>query len=80
MHFANYWAHIKLPNELLYDVTKEIAGFDGHISKPKGRVTLIVSVMGKHISLEFLLMNYNTPYNGILGQDRIVPMQVNAYP
>lgn len=66
--FANSWPHIKLPDELIYDVVCEVAGFDGHTSKPRGRVTLIVYMMGKHMLLNIFLMNCNAPTTTFYGE------------
>lgn len=33
--FANRWAHIKLLDELIHDITYEVARFNDHKSRPK---------------------------------------------
>lgn len=68
---------MELLDKLIHDVTSKVVGFDCHKSK-QGRIILIVSLMGKHITVNFLFMNYNAPYNGILGRDWIVPMEVTV--
>lgn len=78
MLFNNYWERKNLAPKLILEEFTEVAGFDGHKSRPRGRATLIVSVMGKHQDVYFLLMNCRSPYNGILGRDWTVPIEVNA--
>lgn len=61
-----------------YDVTGKVIRFDDYKSNPKGRITLIISLMSKYMEIDFLLMNYNAPYNGISDQDWIVPIVVTT--
>lgn len=56
--FANCWVRMKLLDEIIHDVTDEIAGFNGYKYKLKGRVTLIISLRDKHMVINFLHMNY----------------------
>lgn len=69
--FTNYWAHMKLLTELIYEVRSKVAGCDRHKSKSKGWVTLIMSQSEKHVAINFLLMNCNTLCNNILGETRL---------
>lgn len=76
--FANCWGCIKLLDELIRDVIRKVVGFDGHKSRPRGKIRLIVSLMGKHMIFDFVLINCNAPYNGILWHELIVPMEVTT--
>lgn len=70
---------MSLPDALIHPLTGEVVGFNEHKLNPKGRITLVVSVMGLLMSVDFLLMNCIAPYNGILVGDRTVPMEVVSY-
>lgn len=74
--FANFWAYMKLLDKLIHDVMMEVTRFNGHKPNPKGRITLIIFLMGKLMVVYFFLMNYNTLYNGILGRDWTIPMEI----
>lgn len=52
---------MKLIEELIHKVTGEVTRFDDHKLSLKGWITLVVSLMDKHMLVDFLLMNYNTP-------------------
>lgn len=67
-----------LPHDLFLKEKEEVTGFDGHKLNPKGSVILIVSLTGKHMIVDFLLMKCNSLYNGILGWDWTVPMEVTS--
>lgn len=67
---------MKLPYKLIYQVIKEVTRFNNRKSNQNGRDTMIVSLMGKHIAIDFSLMNCNAPYNGILVREWILPMEV----
>lgn len=69
---------MKIPGNMIHPINGEVAGFDGLPSTPKGHVTLIVTVIGRQMPIDFLLMNCSAPYNGILGRDWTVPMEVVA--
>lgn len=55
--FANCWACMKLPDDLIHNVTEKVIRFNSYKSNPKGWTTLIVSLMGKHMAMNLLLMN-----------------------
>lgn len=61
--FTNSLPRIKLSNKLIHDDIEEVTGFYDHKSSPRGRITLIVLLIGKHVVVDFLLMNYNSLYN-----------------
>lgn len=63
--FANCWSHMKLLGN--HDVISEDTGFEDHRSILKWRVIVIVSLIDNHMAVKFMLINYNDPYNGILG-------------
>lgn len=67
---------MNLTPELISKELYEVASFDVHNSRPRERVTLVVLVRGKHQTMDFVLVNYQVPYSGILGKDWTVPMDV----
>lgn len=44
---------MQLPEKLVHQVKGEVASFGGHKFSPNRRVTLVVSVMGKHMPVDF---------------------------
>lgn len=75
--YLNYWQKIKLQDDFIVKNIGEVAGFNGAPSKPYGRV-LDIELHGKVVSMEFYLMKYNSPHNGLLNHDWTNKMGVVA--
>lgn len=76
--FTNCLVHMKLPDELIHDTTRQVIGLDDHKSSLKGTVTLITSLMGKNMAVDLFLMKCNAPYSGTLGKDWTILMEVTS--
>lgn len=53
-----------------------MAGFNGLTSKPYGKIMLDMSLHKKVISVDFYIMNYNVPHNGLFGRDMTIKIRV----
>lgn len=64
--------------ELQYEFISKVVGFKGSTSKPYGLAMLNIELHGKVITIDFYLMNYNAPYNRLLGHDWMGKMGIVA--
>lgn len=46
--FTKFWGCVKLSIKLILEVIGDVPEFVGHKSKPKGQITLNISLLGKH--------------------------------
>lgn len=67
--FANCFDRMELQQNHIYEESRNVYGFDGHNSDPIGHVSLDVTLMGKVLTIDFLLMGCKLHYNDILGRD-----------
>lgn len=67
--YANCWKLMQIDMDLIVRDTGEIAGFNGAVSIPVGRISLDVELAGKAVSIDFFLMEQTSPHNALLGRD-----------
>lgn len=60
---------MELKNELIVKNMGEVACFNRSTLQPYRKVMLNITLHNKLVSIDFYLMQYNTPYNGLLGRD-----------
>lgn len=60
---------------MIKDDTGDIYGFDRNNSSPINCVLIDVTLMGKALIVDFLLMHYKSSCNGIIERDWMIPME-----
>lgn len=64
----------KHPHNVIVEDPGDAYGFDGHKTNPIRYVTLDITLMGKALSVDFLLVDCKSPYIAIFGRDWAMPI------
>ncbi|XP_026378430.1 uncharacterized protein LOC113272851 [Papaver somniferum] len=67
--FSGAYSSMNLPHDLIEEDENPIIGFSGEVTKAIGKVKIPITVDGKSVLGNFLLLDCRAPYNAIVGRD-----------